>query len=147
MKELFVRSPAFENNGFIPRKFTCDGQGVNPPLAIDSIPEETQSLALIMEDPDAAAGLFTHWVAWNIPPTGIIRERPLSISEGLNTAKKRGYRPPCPPSGTHRYIFKVYALDIMLNLGEFTEKEDLEKAILGHVIAQGELIGLYNRTG
>ena len=146
MKDLVVKSPVFENNGYIPPKFSCDGKGVNPPLVIEGIPEKTHSLALVMEDPDAPAGLFVHWVAWNIPPTGVIRENPLTIAEGLNTAKKRGYRPPCPPSGTHRYVFKIYALDTMLNLNEFDEKDDLEKAMQGHVLSQGELIGLYKRT-
>jgi Raf kinase inhibitor-like YbhB/YbcL family protein len=146
MNELRVRSSAFENNQLIPSKYTCDGANVNPPLTIGEMPEKTKSLALIMEDPDAPAGLFIHWVAWNIPPAGIVKENTSLGAEGLNTAKKRGYHGPCPPSGTHRYIFRVYALDTKLNLGSLAEKEELEIAMESHVLAQGELMGLYRRT-
>jgi Raf kinase inhibitor-like YbhB/YbcL family protein len=146
MKELVVRSPAFEKNKQIPLKYTCDGEDVNPPLTIEGIPEKTKSLALIMEDPDAPAGLFIHWVAWNLPATGTVEEKSAVGNAGLNTAKKKGYHGPCPPSGTHRYFFKVHALDTTLNLAALSEKEDLENAMQGHVLAQGELIGLYRRT-
>ncbi len=146
MNELTVRSSAFEHNKLIPSKYTCDGANVNPPLKIEGMPEKTKSLAIIMEDPDAPAGLFIHWIAWNIPSDGIVKENASPGAEGLNTAKKRGYHGPCPPSGTHRYIFKVYALDTMLNLGSFSEKENLENAMGSHVVAQGELIGLYRRN-
>jgi Raf kinase inhibitor-like YbhB/YbcL family protein len=146
MKGLVIRSSAFENNTLIPSKYTCDGEGVNPPLTIEGIPEKTNSLALIVEDPDAPAGLWIHWVVWNIQPTDTIKENSVPGAEGLNTAKKHGYHPPCPPSGTHRYIFKVFALDKTLNLGSFAEKDDVEIAIQGHVLAEGELIGLYRRT-
>jgi hypothetical protein len=146
MNELTVKSSAFENNRLIPSKYTCDGENINPPLAIEGIPEKTKSLALIMEDPDAPAGLFIHWVAWNISTMGIVKEHASPGAEGLNSAKKRGYYGPCPPSGTHRYFFKLSALDTTLNLGSLAEKEDLEKAMQGHVLAQGELMGLYRRT-
>jgi Raf kinase inhibitor-like YbhB/YbcL family protein len=146
MKELVVKSSSFEHNTLIPSKYTCDGENINPPLTVEGMPEKTSSLALILEDPDAAAGLFIHWVAWNIPPYGIINENSSPGAEGLNTAKKRGYHGPCPPSGTHRYFFKVYALDTKLNLGSLAEKEDLEKAMQSHVLAQGELMGLYRRN-
>jgi Raf kinase inhibitor-like YbhB/YbcL family protein len=146
MNELTVKSPAFENNKLIPSKYTCDGANVNPPLTIEGIPDKTRSLALIMEDPDAPAGLFIHWVAWNIPPTGIVKENASPGAEGLSTSKKLGYHGPCPPSGTHRYFFKLYALDTMLNLGALAEKEDVEIAMQSHVLAQGELMGLYRRT-
>ncbi len=146
MNELTVKSAAFENNKQIPSKFTCDGAGINPPLTIQGVPEKAKSLALIMEDPDAPAGLFIHWVVWNISSDGVVKEHASPGAEGLNSAKKRGYFGPCPPSGTHRYFFKVYALDTMLSLTQFDEKEDLENAMEGHVLAQGELIGLYRRV-
>ncbi len=146
MNELTVKSSAFENNKLIPAKYTCDGANVNPPLAISGLPDKTISLALILEDPDAPAGLFTHWIAWNLASTGIVKENASPGVEGLNTARKRGYLGPCPPSGTHRYFFKAYALDTKLGLGSFAEREDLEKAMENHILAQGELIGLYRRT-
>jgi Raf kinase inhibitor-like YbhB/YbcL family protein len=146
MKELIVKSPAFENNKLIPSKYTCDGEDVNPPLTIEGVPEKTKSLALIIEDPDAPAGLWVHWIVWNIPPTNAIKENSIPGTEGLNTNKKHSYHGPCPPSGTHRYFFKVYALDTKLNISGLAEKEVLENAMQSHLIAQGELIGLYRRT-
>jgi Raf kinase inhibitor-like YbhB/YbcL family protein len=145
MKELTVKSPAFENNKLIPSKYTCDGEEVSPPLTVEGIPEKTKSLALIMEDPDAPAGLFIHWLVWNIPPSNEIQENSVPGTEGLNTNKKNSYHGPCPPGGTHRYYFKVYALDTHLNLGAFSEKEVLENAMQNHILAHGELIGLYRR--
>jgi Raf kinase inhibitor-like YbhB/YbcL family protein len=145
MKELTVKSPAFENNKLIPSKYTCDGEEVSPPLTVEGIPEKTKSLALIMEDPDAPAGLFIHWLVWNIPPTNEIQENSVPGTEGLNTNKKNSYHGPCPPGGTHRYYFKVYALDTHLNLSAFSEKEVLENAMQNHILAHGELIGLYRR--
>ena len=146
MKELVVKSPAFESNKLIPSKYTCDGEDVNPPLTIEGMPEKTKSLALIMEDPDAPAGLWIHWVVWNIPPSTEIAENKVSGTEGLATSKKHGYHGPCPPSGTHRYFFKVYALDTQLNLAPLAEKEDVENAMQSHVLAKGELMGLYRRA-
>jgi Raf kinase inhibitor-like YbhB/YbcL family protein len=146
MNELTVKSSAFENNKLIPSKYTCDGADVNPPLTIGGIPEKTKSFVIIMEDPDAPAGLWIHWVVWNIPATGVIKENSVLGAQGLNTAKKHGYHGPCPPAGTHRYFFKVYALDTILNLGSLSEKEDVETAMQSHVLAQGELMGLYRRT-
>ena len=145
MKELTVKSPAFENNKLIPSKYTCDGEEVSPPLTVEGIPEKTKSLALIMEDPDAPAGLFIHWLVWNIPPSNEIQENSVPGTEGLNTNKKNSYHGPCPPGGTHRYYFKVYALDTLLKLGAFSEKEVLENAMQNHILAYGELIGLYRR--
>jgi Raf kinase inhibitor-like YbhB/YbcL family protein len=146
MKELTVKSPAFENNKLIPSKYTCDGEEVSPPLIVEGVPEKTRSLALIMEDPDAPAGLFIHWLVWNIPPTDKIQENSVPGIEGLNTNKKNSYHGPCPPGGTHRYYFKVYALDTHLNLSAFSEKEVLENAIQNHILAHGELVGLYRRV-
>jgi Raf kinase inhibitor-like YbhB/YbcL family protein len=146
MKELTVKSPAFENNKLIPSRYTCDGEEVSPPLIVEGVPEKTRSLALIMEDPDAPAGLFIHWLVWNIPPTDKIQENSVPGTEGLNTNKKNSYHGPCPPGGTHRYYFKVYALDTHLNLSAFSEKEVLENAIQNHILAHGELVGLYRRV-
>jgi len=146
MKELIVKSPAFENNKLMPKKYTCDGEDMNPPLTIEGTPEKAKSLALIVEDPDAPAGLWIHWVVWNIPPTNEIKENSVPGTEGLNTNNKRSYHGPCPPSGTHRYFFKVFALDTKLNISGLAEKEVLENAMQSHVIAQGELIGLYRRA-
>jgi Raf kinase inhibitor-like YbhB/YbcL family protein len=146
MKELVIRSPAFENNKLIPSKYTCDGEDVNPPLTIEGMPEKTKSLALIIEDPDAPAGLWIHWVVWKIQPATMIEENIVPGTEGLNTNKKHSYHGPCPPSGTHRYFFKVYALDTKLNLAALAEKEDVENAMQSHVLAKGELMGLYRRA-
>lgn len=146
MKELTIKSPAFQPNNPIPKKYSCDGEGTNPPITIEGIPKESKSLALVVDDPDAPGGTFDHWVVWNIPPsTSKIAERSVPGTEGLNSARHKGYMGPCPPSGTHRYFFKVYALDTELGLGAKSTKRDLEKAMQGHVLAKGELIGLYHR--
>ncbi len=147
MAKLIVKSQAFENNRHIPAKYTCDGDEVSPPLIVESVPPETKSLVLIVDDPDAPSGTFDHWVIWNISPTGKIEEHSAPGTEGLNSAGQRGYMGPCPPSGTHRYFFKVYALDAKLNLSPDARKRDVEKAMENHVLANGELIGLYRRSG
>jgi Raf kinase inhibitor-like YbhB/YbcL family protein len=146
MKELTVKSPAFEPHKQIPQKYTCDGENTSPPLTIEGIPKEAKSLALLMDDPDAPSGTFDHWVVWNIPPsTSKIVEHAVPGTEGLNSAKEHGYHAPCPPYGTHRYFFKVYALDTELDLGDNSRKKDVEKAMEGHILAKGELIGFYSR--
>jgi len=145
MKKLTIAAPAFENNGFIPSKYTCDGDDINPALNIDDIPPETKSLVLIADDPDAPMGTFDHWVVWNIPPTNKIEEDSVPGTEGLNDFGKHSYGGPCPPSGTHRYFFKVYALDAKLNLNPNSRKKDVEKTMQGHILAQGEIIGIYKR--
>jgi Raf kinase inhibitor-like YbhB/YbcL family protein len=145
MNELTVTSPAFENNKFIPSKYTCDGDDVNPPLIIKGIPEATKSLVLIVDDPDAPMGTWDHWIVWNIPPTNKIEENSVPGTEGFNDFRRHSYGGPCPPSGTHRYFFKVYALDTKLNLDSNSRKKDIEKAMKGHILAQGELVGLYRR--
>lgn len=146
MKELVVKSSVFEKNKLIPSKYTCDGENINPPLTVEGVPEKAKSLALIIEDPDAPAGLFIHWLIWNLPVAGTIEEHSAPGTEGLNSSKKRGYSGPCPPSGTHRYFFKVYALDTKLNVATLSEKEDVETAMQGHILAQGELMGLYRKS-
>ena len=144
MKDLLLKSPAFENNKKIPLKYTCDGTNISPPLTIEGIPDEAKTLALIVDDPDAPSGTFDHWVVWNIrASTNKIDENKAPGTEGMNSARERGYHGPCPPSGTHRYFFKVYALDTSLDLSAKSKKKDVEKAMGGHVLAKGELIGLY----
>ncbi|HTP03965.1 MAG TPA: YbhB/YbcL family Raf kinase inhibitor-like protein [Nitrospirota bacterium] len=148
MVTLKLSSPAFKHNDSIPSKYTCDGADVNPPLVIENTPLTTKSLALIVDDPDAPAGNWVHWVVWNIDPTIVeIRENtaPSGALQGINDFRKHDYGGPCPPSGTHRYFFKLYALDMMLNLGPKANKAELERAMKGHIIVQGELIGLYRR--
>lgn len=146
MDELQITSPAFEVNGEIPTKYTCDGADINPPLHIEGIPKETQSLVLIMDDPDAPGGTWDHWIVWNIPPVDTIEEDSVPGTEGLNDFRRQAYGGPCPPSGTHRYFFKVYALDTTLDLPPTATKADVEQAMEGHILAQGELIGRYSRS-
>jgi Raf kinase inhibitor-like YbhB/YbcL family protein len=143
-KRLVIRSPAFENNKAIPSKYTPQGDNVNPRLLIDGIPEGTKSLALTIEDPDASPDTFYHWIIWNIPPSGEIREHTAPGVEGLNSDGQNIYTGPNPPSGTHRYLFKVYALDTMLDLSTDSTIDDLTAAIQGHILANGELIGTYS---
>jgi hypothetical protein len=146
MINLNVKSPVFENNKLIPTKYSCDGDEVNPPLTIEGIPPATKTLALIVDDPDAPMGTFDHWIVWNIPPEGKITENSVPGTQGLNSGGQQGYIGMCPPSGTHRYFFKLYALDVRLDLKpNSTRKKDLEKAMQGHILAKGELIGLYRR--
>lgn len=147
MGELKLTSPAFENNGRIPAKYTCDGDDVNPPLNIEGIPADAKSLVLIVDDPDAPMGTWDHWIAWNIQIVSKIDENsiPKGAVQGLNDFKKHDYGGPCPPSGTHRYMFKLYALDTVLDLDENSKKEDVEKAMKGHILAQTKLVGLYSR--
>jgi len=146
MNELKITSPAFKNNDFIPVKYTCDGDDVSPPLKIDGIPKETKSIVLIVDDPDAPMGTWVHWVAWNIPPTEKIEENSVPGVEGLNDFNKHSYGGPCPPSGMHRYFFKVYALEVKLDIKANSRKEDVERAMKGHTLAKGEIIGLYSRS-
>ena len=148
MNKLQITSPAFPHNGMIPSKFTCDGANVSPPLSIANIPEKTMSLALIVDDPDAPVGTWVHWVVWNIADgTKEIPEASVSPGaiQGTNDFGKQGYGGPCPPSGTHRYFFKLYALDAPLVLKSGSTKAQIEEAMKGHVRDQTELIGLYRR--
>lgn len=146
MKELTIESPAFEHGKLIPRKYSCDGQDINPPLTIEGIPKEAKTLVLAVDDPDASSGTFDHWIVWNIPAsTSMVGENTVPGIEGMNSAMQRGYMGPCPPSGTHRYFFKVYALETELNLGVSSKKKDLEKAMQGHILAKGKLLGLFRR--
>jgi Raf kinase inhibitor-like YbhB/YbcL family protein len=145
--KMKITSSAFQEGANIPSKFTCDGADTSPPLQIADIPSEAKSLALIVEDPDAPSGLFTHWTVWNIPPqTSAVEEG--SVPKGLqgtNDFGKSGYGGPCPPSGTHRYYFKIFALDRELDLPPGTKRSQLDAAMKGHVVAQGEIMGRYSR--
>lgn len=148
MSTLKINSPVFEHNGRIPLKYTCDGADINPPLRVENIPAGAKSLALIVDDPDAPGGTWVHWVVWNIAPdTREIKEHsvPSGAKEGVNDFRRRRYGGPCPPSGIHRYFFKLYALDEILGLDTSTNKANLVKAMHGHILGQAELIGLYTR--
>jgi hypothetical protein len=146
MADLVVKSAAFENGKIIPKKYSCDGEEVNPPLTIKGLPSTTKTVALVVDDPDAPRGTFDHWLVYDIPPSVEILENSVPGTQGMNSAGQQGYMGMCPPSGTHRYFFKVYALDAKLDLKSGSvRKKDLEKAMQGHVLAKGELIGLYSR--
>jgi Raf kinase inhibitor-like YbhB/YbcL family protein len=142
---LQITSSGFMADKDMPSKYTCDGDNVNPPLTIKNFPATTQSFAIIMDDPDAPNGTFVHWVTWNIPADGEIKENSSPGKEGLNGKGTYGYTGPCPPSGKHHYHFKVYALDTKLDMPEKTGKAELEAAMKGHVLATGEIVGLYSR--
>ena len=152
--EIKVTSSAFSHEGMIPKKYTCDAEDVSPALKWSGVPEGTQSLALINDDPDAPMGTWVHWVLFNLPPaeTGLqegvppVQSLPNGAVQGINDFKKHGYGGPCPPSGTHRYYFKLYALDQTLNLDSKAAKSDVEGAMKGHILAQGTLMGKYSRS-
>jgi Raf kinase inhibitor-like YbhB/YbcL family protein len=140
-----ITSSAFQEGGNIPPRFTCDGGDSSPPLGIAEIPSGAKTLALVVDDPDAPSGLFTHWIVWNISPqTNAITEgsAPQGV-QGTNDFGRSGYGGPCPPSGTHRYYFKIFALDRELSLASGTKRNQLDAAMKGHVVAQGELMGRY----
>ena len=149
-----LKSAAFEPNGSIPRKYTCDGPDVSPPLSWTDPPAGTQSLSLIMDDPDAPVGTWVHWVLYDLPadtralPENLSKDRELAsgAKQGQNDFRKIGYGGPCPPPGpAHRYFFKLYALDAKTNLKPGVSKADLLRAMEGHILAQAELIGRYRR--
>jgi len=147
-------SPAFKDGGTIPSKYTCDGDDVSPPLEWSNVPEDTKSLALICDDPDAPMGTWVHWVLYGLPadttslPEGVPTNEAIEgvALQGTNDFKRIGYGGPCPPPGKpHRYFFKLYALDTELDLKPGAKKKDLEKAMKGHVLAKGQLVGRYQR--
>ena len=143
--EMELSSPAFANNTEIPDAYTCKGPGISPPLNISGVPAGTQSLALVVRDPDAPNGDFTHWTVWNISSTTtVIKENtlPAGAIQGLNDTKQIGYTPPCPPSGTHRYFFKLYALNRQLPLEAGAHAYALTASLEGHVLAKAQLVGL-----
>ncbi|MFZ5955703.1 MAG: YbhB/YbcL family Raf kinase inhibitor-like protein [Nanoarchaeota archaeon] len=140
---------AFNDGKEIPKKYTCDGENISPPLEISDIPKKTKSLAIIMDDPDAPAKVWVHWIIWNIP----IASTSIKIEEngeifgikGANDSQELEYSGPCPPSGTHRYFFKVYALDDNLSLPKGASKEELEDEMQNHIIEKSQLIGTYSK--
>jgi Raf kinase inhibitor-like YbhB/YbcL family protein len=142
-----ITSSAFHEGGNLSSKFTCDGSDTSPPLQITGVPSGTKSLVLIADDPDAPSGFFTHWLIWNIAPqtTSISEGNPPKGVHGTNDFGKSEYKGPCPPSGTHKYSFKVFALDRELDLRSGAKRSQLDAAMKGHVIAQGELVGRYAR--
>jgi Raf kinase inhibitor-like YbhB/YbcL family protein len=145
MKNLSVTSEAFAAGGNIPAKYTCDGEAVSPPLTVDNIPEHSKTLAIIVEDPDAPHRTFDHWLLWNLPPDRHIKEDRVLGASGKNSAGKTGYYPPCPPSGSHRYYFTVFALDTSLSLQEGSDKQKLKAAMEDHILAQGVIMGRYQK--
>lgn len=150
---IAITSAAFPDAGMIPKEYTCDGRNISPPLSWDGVPEGAGSLAIICDDPDAPAGTWVHWVLFNLPAT--VNELPQGIPpdevlangarQGMNDFRKFGYGGPCPPGGTHRYYFKIYALNTELTQGPGITKAELLKAMKGHILAQGQLMGRYKR--
>jgi len=151
--EIKIKSSAFEEDSMIPSKYTCDGSNISPPLEFSNIPNNTKSITIICDDPDAPMGIWVHWVLFDLSANiknldeNIPRDKVLSngAKQGINSGKRIGYDGPCPPSGTHRYYFKIYALDTKINLGSGISKQELENAMRGHILDQGQLMGKYKR--
>lgn len=154
MATIQITSSAFKEGELMPSKYTCDGADISPPLEWSGVPENAKSIAIICDDPDAPMGTWVHWVIYDIPPSvkslpeGVPKERTLQngAKQGKNDFGDIGYGGPCPPSGTHRYFFKIYALDVQLNLPPGVTKKDVEKAMAGHIVASGQIIGKYKRS-
>jgi len=150
---ITITSTAFTEGSMIPQDYTCDGEDISPPLIWSGVPDGTKSLALICDDPDAPMGTWVHWVLFNIPahimelPTKIPPEKIIQngAKHGMNDFRKLGYGGPCPPGGTHRYYFKLYALDTEINLEAGITKAQLLKTMEGHILAEGQLMGRYSR--
>ena len=151
--EISLKSPSFKDGEMIPLRFTCDGEDISPELAWESVPEKCQTLAIICDDPDAPMGTWVHWIVYNIPadltgleegipPDDIL---PSGAKQGKNGWRRIGYGGPCPPGGTHRYFFKIYALDTQLDLEAGASKSQLTDAMEGHILSQGQLMGRYSR--
>ena len=151
--KISVTSSAFKDGEMIPCKYTCDGDDISPPIDWSGIPADAKSVAMISDDPDAPGGTWIHWVIFNIPPQ--VKGLPENIPphktlengaiQGVNGSHQIGYGGPCPPSGVHRYFFKIYALDTVLSLKPGAAKKDLEEAMKAHILAQGQLMGRYKR--
>lgn len=145
--KLTIGSTSFGNKDYIPERFTCEGENVSPAITIENIPEGTKTLALIVDDPDAPDGTFVHWLLWNVRPMEMIVENTAPGVQGKNSFGKMNYGGPCAPVGsTHRYYFRVFALDKVLDVPIGSSKEILERAMQGHILASGEIIGLQKRT-
>ena len=155
-EKLHLTSAAFEYNAKIPSKYTCDGENISPPLLITNVPDGARSLVLFLDDPDIPENIkqergisvFDHWVVFNIPPS--VTEIPEGIqpsgTPGAGTRGEKKYLGPCPPDREHRYFFKLYALDAVLDLPEGSTKEVVSDAMNGHIMEQAELVGTYERT-
>lgn len=149
-----LKSSAFKDGGMIPSQFTCDGDDISPRLSWDRIPDRAQSIALIMDDPDAPRGTWVHWVIYNIPPDSLSLHEDIPADEelsggafhGINSWGNTGYGGPCPPNGIHRYFFKIYALDEKVLTSPGATKQQLEDAMKGHILDEGQLMGMYERT-
>ena len=140
-----LTSPAFKEGEMIPGKYTCDGQDISPPLAWTGVPEGAKSLALIVDDSDAPGGMWVHWVVFDIPLTKEVAENSIPGTQGVNDFNRKDYGGPCPPSGTHRYFFKIYALDTVLDSDGILNKKQLEEKMQGHILGRTEMIGLYKQ--
>lgn len=150
MPKIKVTSPAFEQDSMIPMRFTCEGDDIAPEIKWKNLPEKAKTLVLICDDPDAPHGTWVHWVVYNIPASDTSFSAKNSADGdsfvfGKNSWGKTSYGGPCPPSGTHRYFFKLYAIDTDLKLKAGATKEELLRAMDGHVLAQGELMGKYKK--
>jgi hypothetical protein len=158
MNTIRLQSPAFADGGAIPKLYTCDGTDVSPPLEWSGVPDSARSVALVVEDPDAPRGTWTHWVLFDIPPDvvklpeGLPTQDRVELgpdgkvaTQGKNDFGRVGYGGPCPPGGTHHYVFRIYALDVQPSLGPGTTREQLLRSIESHVLAEGRLTGLYSR--
>ena len=151
--ELDIRSSAFEEGKLIPKKYTCDGEDVSPPLSWTQPPKETKSMVLICDDPDAPMGTWVHWVLFGLSPDtlelpeGVISDKEVlgGAKHGLNDFRKYGYGGPCPPGGTHRYFFKLYAVDTQIDLNAGATKKEVLNAIKGHILEEAQLMGRYSR--
>jgi Raf kinase inhibitor-like YbhB/YbcL family protein len=146
-----ISSSVFSNGDAIPKKYSCEGEGISPELSISNVPEKAKSLVLIVDDPDAPLGTWTHWVLYNLPTTTTvlkenIRNLPDGTEVGLNSWSKQEYGGPCPPSGEHRYFFKLFALDSLLEFSKPPTGKALQKAMSGHVLAEASLVGKYQKN-
>lgn len=151
--DIKITSTAFEDGDMIPSKYTCDGKNISPPLQWDAVHAETKSIAVICDDPDAPMGTWVHWVLFNLPPQTMQLPEDFPTDETLADGTRQGvtdfgttgYGGPCPPSGTHRYFFKIYALDAEIDTVSVIDKAELLKKMEGHILAQGQLMGKYKR--
>lgn len=143
--EMVVKSPAFAHGHYIPVDYTCQGENINPGLFVEGIPDNTKSFVLIMTDTSEAFGTFDHWIVWNIPANGLIKENSSPGVTGLNSRKEAKYTGPCPPNGIHEYRFKMYALSTMLSIPADSDKQILLRAMDRYIVGEGELIGLFQK--
>lgn len=149
MKQMRILSPVFADHGTIPTEYTCDGEDISPPLIFENVPEDAQSLTLIVEDPDAPGKTWVHWVVVNIDPTvtKVLEDSiPRDGMEAMTDFGHTGWGGPCPPSGPHKYLFKLYALDTTLDVTEDITRAEVEQAMERHIIEKAELVGIYSRT-